>query len=134
MTTTMKGTVFTCFALVALVNIAAVESSKPKNDYKNLQVLPADISTKDLQSIMVDHFQDGLGVGCGYCHSQEKNSIKLDYASDEKPEKEMARVMMRMTMQLNKDYFGVDKPLIGSPAMTVSCLGCHRGLPRPEAE
>jgi hypothetical protein len=130
----MKWIVPALFVSVAVLNIAAIESPKPVNDYKNLQVLPADISSKDLQSIMVDEFQDGLGVGCGYCHVQEKNSIHLDYASDEKPEKEIARVMMRMTLQLNKDYFGVEKPLLGSSAMTVSCFSCHRGTPHPESE
>lgn len=134
MTVRMKWILYASIITVAGINVAALDRDvRPRpNNYKNLQVLPADISEKDLKSIMVDHFQDGLGVGCAYCHVQEKNSMHLDYASDEKPEKEIARVMMRMTLQVNKDYFGVEKPLIGSDAMTISCFSCHRGLPHPE--
>jgi len=132
MTVRMKWSLYTSIVAVICINVAALTPTAPSNNYKNLQVLPADISEKDLKSIMVDHFQDGLGVGCAYCHVQEKNSMHLDYASDEKPEKEIARVMMRMTLQVNKDYFGVEKPLIGSDAMTISCYSCHRGLPHPE--
>jgi len=42
-----------------------------------------------------------------------KGSLHLDYASDEKPEKGIARAMMRMAMDINKKYFQVEIPLIG---------------------
>jgi hypothetical protein len=95
-------------------------------------VLPKDISSGALQKIMVDEFQDGLGVGCNFCHAQEKGSLHLDYASDEKPEKEIARSMMLMTMDINKKYFGDEHPLIGDSLMTISCVSCHHGTPHPE--
>lgn len=117
------------FVIIFVIDIAATNVS---NDYQNLQVLPKDISTRDLQHIMVDEFQDGLGVGCGYCHATQKSTILLDYASDEKPEKEIARQMMKMTIELNKTYFGIDKPELGSNIMPVTCATCHRGSPHPE--
>ena len=103
-----------------------------QTEFKNLKVLPKDISSKDLQKIMVDEFQDGLGVGCNYCHAPEQGSLHLDYASDAKPEKEIARSMMLMAMDINKKYFGVEHPLIGDSLMTISCSTCHQGTPHPE--
>ena len=116
------------------ISAAAIEPSLPKTDYKNLKVLPKDISSKDLQRIMVDEFQDGLGISCNYCHAQEKGSPHLDYASDEKPEKEIARSMMRMTMNINKQYFNVPNPAIGDTLMIISCTSCHHGTPQPQLE
>src|SRR5882724_10416034 len=118
--------IVTCTLLaIIIISVAAIEPSNKKNEFKNLKVLPKDISTKALQQIMVDEFQDGLGVGCNYCHAQEKGSLHLDYASDEKPEKEIARAMMLMTMDINKKYFGVEHPLIGDSVMIISCNRCH---------
>src|ERR1041385_1333944 len=120
------------FAIILVIDIAAIDSDSAGNDYQNLQVLPKDISTRDLQHIMVDEFQDGLGIGCSYCHATQKSSILLDYASDEKPEKQMARQMMRMTLEVNKNFFGLEKAELGSNAMVVTCATCHRGSPHPE--
>ena len=118
--------------VAVIVCVASIEPAQTKSEFKNLKVLPKDISSTSLQKIMVDEFQDGLGVGCNYCHAQEKGSLHLDYASDEKPEKEIARAMMRMTMDINKKYFEVEHPLIGDSLMTISCANCHRGEPHPE--
>lgn len=110
--------------------VSAIADSA-KNEFTNLQVLPKNISKKELQQIMVDDFQDGLGVGCNYCHAQEKGSLHLDYASDEKPEKEIARAMMRMTMEINQKYFGVDHSMIGDSTLIISCEQCHQGTAHP---
>jgi len=122
--------IVTCTLLaIIIISVAAIEPSNKKNEFKNLKVLPKDISTKALQQIMVDEFQDGLGVGCNYCHAQEKGSLHLDYASDEKPEKEIARAMMLMTMDINKKYFGVEHPLIGDSVRKMqgnASRGCGR--------
>ena len=115
--------------IVVVAGIAAVPA--PGNEYKNLKVLPRDISTKDLSRIMIDDFEDGLGVSCGFCHAEEKDSHKLDYASDEKPEKEIARLMMKMTLDVNEKYFQVTHPLIGDSTLSITCVTCHRGQPRP---
>ena len=116
-----------------IISVAAIKPHR-QNDFTNLQVLPKDISPKALQHIMVDEFQDALGVGCNFCHAQEKGSLHLDYASDEKPEKEIARAMMRMAMDINKKYFEVEHPLIGDSLMTVSCNTCHHGVAHPDPD
>ena len=119
--------------LVLVVTIASVTSSPagPQREYVNLKVLPKDISSKNLQHIMIDEFEDGLGVGCGFCHAEQKGSHKLDYVSDTKPEKQIARSMMRMTLKLNARYFQVRRPGLGDPGLAVTCQTCHQGKPMP---
>ena len=104
----------------------------PKGQYENLKVLPKDISSKDLQGIMTDDFEDGLGVSCGFCHASAKGGHGLDFASDAKPEKEIARGMMRMVLRLNKKYFKVRHPLLGSEGLVVTCATCHKGKAFPD--
>jgi len=114
------------------LSIAAINPQKKTDGFKNLKVLPKDISAKELQKIMVDDFQDGLGVSCNFCHSQEPGSLHLDYAADTKPEKEIARSMMQMTMDINQKYFGAEHPQVGDSVLTVNCNTCHQGTPHPE--
>jgi len=124
-----KYGVIAALGIVVIAGIAAVPA--PANEYKNLKVLPKDISTKDLSRIMIDDFEDGLGVSCGFCHAEENDSHKLDYASDEKPEKEIASLMMKMTLDVNEKYFQTTHPMIGDSTLSITCITCHRGQPRP---
>ena len=59
--------------LVALVVLGIAASAPADPTYKNLKVLPKNISSKELQSIMADDFEDGLGVSCGFCHANAKD-------------------------------------------------------------
>ena len=93
-------------AMGVVVTAAIAATAPPEGGFKNLKVLPKNISSAALSKIMVDDFVDGLGVSCGFCHAEQKNSHGLDYASDERPEKQIARLMMRMTMGVNKKYNG----------------------------
>jgi hypothetical protein len=117
--------------LIACVGLSAAKTS---TQFQNLKVLPKDISSKDLQGIMADDFEDGLGVSCGFCHASAAGGHGLDFASDAKPEKEIARRMMRMTLDLNKKYFKVRKPRIGSNTLTITCATCHKGEPFPDGD
>ncbi|MEO6406171.1 MAG: c-type cytochrome [Ferruginibacter sp.] len=119
----LLGIIITC--------VAAMEPSMKIREFKNLKVLPKDISDQALQKIMEDEFVEGLGVSCKYCHAKLDGSAELDYASDAKPEKEIARSMMRMTLELNNKYFGVQHPMIGDSIMAISCVSCHKGEPYP---
>jgi hypothetical protein len=122
--------------IIVVVLIAAVglSAAKTSTQFENLKVLPKDISSKDLQGIMADDFEDGLGVSCGFCHASAAGGHGLDFASDAKPEKEIARRMMRMTLDLNKKYFKVHKPRIGSNTLTITCATCHKGEPFPDGD
>jgi cytochrome c553 len=127
---------FVIAMLVATVSItAAATINQPEPiHYENLKVLPKDISPHDLQSIMADDFEDGLGVTCGFCHANAKDGHGLDFVSDAKPEKEITRQMMRMTIGINKKYFKLKHPKIGNEALVVSCSTCHKGQAFPDGK
>jgi len=117
--------------LAATITGAVAALPAAQNEYKNLKVLPKNINSKNLSKIMIDDFEDGLGVSCGFCHVEEKESHRLDYASDAKPEKQIARLMMKMTIGINKKYFKLRHALIGDSTLQISCVTCHNGQPRP---
>lgn len=117
--------------MVSLTAATAFKEAEPPK-YTNLKVIPKNISSKELQSIMVDDFQDALGVNCSFCHANNKNGHGLDFASDAKPEKEITRAMMRMTLGINKKYLNLKHPKIGSSALVVSCTTCHKGQAFPD--
>ena len=101
--------IITVCSLAALVtgSIAAVDISKGK--YKNLKILPQDISEQKLDIIM-EFYSKALGSCCSLCHAAIKNfPDSLDYASDENVMKQNAREMMQMTILINKTYFYFDK-------------------------
>ncbi len=102
-----------------------------KNE-RNLKILPKDISNADLDSVM-NAYSKHLNVGCDFCHATSKiNPQDLDYASDDKPEKDITRQMMRMTAAINKDFFDYTIVYKAGEMMAVSCYTCHDGFPRPE--
>jgi Photosynthetic reaction centre cytochrome C subunit len=90
-----------CIVIVILFQAFTV-SREPH--FKNLQILPKDISDHDLDSVM-HHFSAALGVRCNFCHVVNEAEKKWDMASDEKPEKNIARKMMLMSIDINKNYF-----------------------------
>ena len=124
-----KYVVISVLACTVAIAVAALPSAN--SEFRNLSVLPKSISSKDLSKIMIDDFEDGLGVSCTFCHEQGKDSLQLDYASDAKPEKQIARRMMTMTMGINKKYFGLKHPLLGDSVLAINCITCHNGQPRP---
>jgi len=117
--------------LIGGISICATALNHPENGFRNLKVLPKNVSSKELSRIMVDDFTDGLGVSCGFCHKEDKTSHRLDYASDENPEKQIARKMMRMAIRINRRYFKTDHAVIGDSSLVVTCYTCHRGTPQP---
>lgn len=120
-------------AALVIVCAAAIEPARQPVEFRNLKVLPKNISDEALQKIMEVDFNKGLGVGCDYCHAKAPGSNDLDFASDAKGEKEIARNMMRMTLDINQKYFGREHPVIGDTLMSVSCRTCHQGEPYPSA-
>lgn len=105
-----------------------------KEEFKNLQVLPNDISDEKLDSIM-DGFKIGLGVKCGFCHVRidiDSTHHKWDFASDTKETKLRARDMMRMTNNLNATVFNQQKSTQPDTIHVVQCYTCHRGKHLPD--
>jgi hypothetical protein len=89
---------------------------------QNLKVLPKD-STRQRVMATMNGFTRALGVKCDHCHAQG------DFAKDEKPEKEVARAMLKMVMNLrqNATEFFPDERV-----NKVSCWTCHRGSAKIE--
>jgi len=128
----MKNKFFVITGLIAFVVIGIAASKPAPNSERNLKVLPKDISNADLDSVM-ETYTRHLNVSCDFCHAESKvNKNDLDYASDDKPEKEITRQMMRMTAAVNKDYFNYSIVYKAGEEMAVSCFTCHDGFARPE--
>lgn len=118
--------------VLTAVGISAFTAGTPPQQHHNFKVLPQDISRDSLGMIM-DHFKMALGVKCGFCHAQSTtNPGHLDFASDDKPEKEIARKMMVMTNDINQKYMRFNDDTTKGEA--VSCITCHRGDPHPEVK
>ncbi len=98
--------------------------------FTNLQVLPEDIDRDELVGMMRD-FTFALGVRCTHCHVNNGTSFAdTDFASDEKPEKETARRMIRMLAQINQEMLPALSTR-GTPPVVMTCKTCHRGVTRP---
>jgi hypothetical protein len=100
---------------------------------KNLKILPKNISGKELHDIMRG-YSKSLGVRCDFCHVAEKvegqSRPKFDFASDNKPEKNTARNMMRMVDAINNNFIG--KMIGGDHSLeSITCVTCHNGRKTP---
>jgi hypothetical protein len=128
----MKNKAVAVLGIAAFVFIGIAASKPSGNKERNLKVLPKDISDTDLDSVM-NGYAKALNVNCDFCHANSK-TIKddIDYASDDKPEKEITRIMMKLTAAVNKDYFDYTIVYKAGETMAVSCYTCHDGFPRPE--
>ena len=96
----------------------------------NLKVLPKTTSGDDLDKLM-HQYQQYLGQPCAFCHEENGETKLIDYAIDENPVKNMARLMISMTADINSKYlaeFG-DRRY----AEPFTCGNCHRGQIRPPA-
>lgn len=100
-----------------------------KRLYKNLKVLPKNISSEEME-ITMEAFSKSLGVKCSYCHvPREDNSKYLDFASDANPMKDVTRYMMKMTNKINRKHF--KKYMVDGDLMQISCQTCHNGNAKP---
>jgi len=137
MFTTNRNKLIVILGLVVAASFAtmAYTADKPQEGYKNLQVLPKDISHDDLDKVM-HGFNDALGVKCMYCHVHEGTDFRQGWKwdSDDKPEKNIARHMLKMTMGINATYFNFENSTRTDTIHAVTCVTCHRGIPHPDAE
>ena len=121
--------VFAAMALFVLLGIAATHL--PEKKPRNLKVLPKDISDQKLDSIM-GSYNKALGVGCDFCHSHDIIlKDQLNFALDGNPMKEEGRKMIRLNIQINKEYFYYDTLQRPEYLTVVTCITCHRGDPMP---
>jgi cytochrome c553 len=120
-------------AVLALMVVGMAAVAPPDDKPKNLKVLPKNISDEDLHKVM-DSWKTALGVKCNFCHAPSADSAShhLDFASDAKPEKDIARHMYKMAGKINKKFFKEAKDDKGNSIAVVSCITCHHGNPHPD--
>ena len=114
---------------------------------KNLQVLPKDFTRQQVVGVM-NGFTAALGVKCEHCHMEDANAAAagppaggppgggrggppLDFASDAKENKKVAREMLKMVIDINGKYLPLTGRTIGERDK-VNCETCHHGLSRPQ--
>lgn len=123
----MKKTILVLICLVTLIIITTASTNYTSPRFKNLKILPKNISEEALDSIM-DHFSISLGVKCGFCHVHNDEKKTWDMASDANPDKLIARKMMLMTNGINIKYFPGEKNTKDQQAIqAITCYTCHKG-------
>jgi len=119
-----------------LAACAAVQQQKAQasradtGEFHNLQLFPQNITHDELIANMRG-FARALGTRCDHCHvaNPPGSREQFDFASDAKPEKNMARGMMKMAHSANADYLAKLDP----HGQMVTCNTCHRGHTVPDA-
>ena len=124
-------TVITAIVIIVGLQTSGQQTSGEPEKPRNLKVLPKNISHDELIQIMKG-FSRALGVRCGECHMDIAGSPpehpEFDFASDAKPEKNTARVMMKMVKTINEKY--ISKAGNGK-FENVGCVTCHMGSTKP---
>ena len=97
---------------------------------QNIQVLSKELTGIRL-SFPMKGFTAALGVRCSYCHVGEEGKplSTYDFPSDENPNKDRAREMLRMLGSINGHLKKIEPS--GDQRVNLWCHTCHRGLSRP---
>jgi len=110
----------------------ALPAKSDNLQFHNLQVLSPNMTRDELISTMRG-FTRALGTRCEHCHVQTATEPHetFDFPSDAKPEKNVARTMIRMVRSINGDFIS-KLPKDEEGPQTVACATCHRGHTIPE--
>lgn len=132
-----------CVFAIQSFSVEKAPKAETAPTFKNLQVLPKDISKEDLDKVMKT-FARSLDVKCGFCHAKSTDDPgKLDFASDQKIEKKIARGMIAMSIDINKNYFAKHEKSIPENFLAndssdvkylfsnITCYTCHHGDAHP---
>ncbi len=132
-TALLTATVFTVGTFAQTPQSAQPAGGPPRAAPTNLKVLPKNLTGDQVHEIM-EKWAGSLGVHCGTCHTADPNNIgpngrpRLNFADDSTPEKATARVMYKMTEDINQNYISK----IENSGEPVTCGTCHRGHLGPE--
>ena len=126
----MRVVVLSVLLLAGATSLSA-QGKFPPDSFTNLKVLPKTISRQELLTTMRG-FALGLGVRCTYCHVGKEGQPldSVNFASDDKRTKRVARVMIGMVNHINGEHLA-DVPDRPEPHVVVRCETCHRGVARP---
>lgn len=98
-------------------------AKKPAGEvFRNVQLMK-DIPADRFLRIMDIGYRQSLGVGCDYCHVEDR------WEADEKRPKRAAREMIGMVRMIN-DHLG-KLGEINAQEAAVNCTTCHRGYVKP---
>jgi hypothetical protein len=127
-----KAVVFGAIVIAACTAIRQQKAQAPVTDnlqFHNLKVLPPNITHDELISTMRG-IARSLGTRCNHCHvtNPPGSAEEFDYPNDSKPEKNVARTMLRMVRNINGEYISK----VNAHGQTVTCFTCHRGHTVPE--
>lgn len=110
-------------AVTALLKSLGDNAKKPASEvFKNVQLMK-DVPADRFLRIMDLGYRQSLGVGCDYCHVEDR------WEADEKRPKRAAREMIQMVRMIN-DHLG-KLTEINSAEASVNCTTCHRGYVKP---
>ena len=116
----MRLLLFTAFFILAALAAVALQTStapsptpspgteqtRPKDNpipekFVNLQVLPKDISKRELMGVM-KQFCITFSVRCSYCHTVSDDLTQGSFDSDDKPPKVKARELIKTIMAISR--------------------------------
>jgi len=154
----MKKSLMTLAALAVVLVPAVVRAQAPPP--RNLQVLPKDTAAPDVAALM-QQFTRALGVQCTYCHVEQappqlsveelqaqqaaaaqagaagrgrgrgRGGPQINFAADDKRQKQTARLMMAMMNDINTRVASATHKA-PSAVVRVQCATCHRGITNPQ--
>lgn len=115
-------TIFT-FALFAAMFFVPKGNTQTKTEtagqkFKSIKVLN-EMPAEQMGKVM-NMMSASLGVDCKFCHASNDG----DYEKEGFEHKDMARKMLKMTFDLNKNYFD-SRP-------EINCNTCHKGISHPQ--
>lgn len=105
---------FACFFFDSETRTQEITETAGKK-FKNIKVLN-EMPAEQMGKVM-NMMSASLGVNCNFCHFEN------DFAKDGNEHKDIARDMLKMTFELNKNYFE-SRP-------EINCNTCHQGRPHP---
>ena len=127
----MRTTAAAVTLLLCAVGAEAQPPGKwPPDSLVNVRVIPKGTPVLQVSGAM-RNIAFALDVECTFCHVGRDGAplSDIDFASDEKRNKLVAREMMRMVQEVNRRIDSI--PARPTPAVTVTCVTCHRGVSRP---
>jgi hypothetical protein len=127
----MKKAYLFMLSFSAFILLSLAFTNEDDSLYKNLKVLPKNITKEQMDSVM-HHFTASLNVKCNFCHVKREGEAHPDFASDDNKHKLVAREMMKMTDKINDKYFNISggKKNLDAKLM-VTCYTCHHGATDP---
>lgn len=103
--------------------IAGREREPAETVFRNIQLLKS-VPAANLLAIMDIGYNQSLGVDCAHCHNPE------NWASEEKPQKQIARDMSAMVREINERHLR-SIPGLESETPLVNCTTYHRWQKKP---